>query len=868
MRSLLCCLLLVVAVDVVADTLLDLPRPMNLEAPERSVIEEAPAGYQLNKLNREQAFFDWSNPFLLADAGNSTVLAAALDAQASADAPPEPTSAAVEVDFHTGDVLVLRQWDHGDAAIKVDGVLNEEAWKQAFPVSLMKVIEPETLADPLYGTTVRMFYTKRGLYVSFDMEQPADTLVKRLSPRDDGRLNRDYVSFTLDTSGQGRYAYWMSLALGDNQVDGTALPERQYSINWDGAWYGGTAETEKGWSAEYFIPWSQMTMPKTDGVRRIGFYSSRQVAHLNQRWAWPAYPRSQAKFMSVLQPLELYDVDPRQQWSFFPYASTTIDEVENKQKYKSGFDLFWRPSTNLQLTATVNPDFGTVEADDVVVNLSAFETYFPEKRLFFLEGREIFQETPKAGSGFDSGGPPTTLLNTRRIGARPIPPEEALEAEFLDRETDQLTELYGAAKVTGQVGRVRYGVMTAFEQDTDLRSIDGTQFTAEGRDFGIARVLYENTSGGEYRAIGMMSTITAHAERDAYTNGLDYHYLSSTGQWKLDGEFMQSYRDGDGNGFGGFGELVYTPRTGLRYVMELSHFDDHLEINDLGFLQRNDVTGIRLGAEWIVTDLARIRDFKLEPFVRYEENGEGEAVRSGFGVNSVWKLNNLDEVTAALKYFPERYDDRNSFDNGTFKIQARPAFELGYATDTSKKFSYFASAQWEEDGVDGQFYATRAGVAWRPVDQLSLQVSTSYKVRDGWLLHSEGRNMTSYESEEWGPKVELEYFLTAKQEFKLAFQWVGIKAFEDKFYRIPDGSGDLIEIDKPGDISDNFAVSSLNFQARYRWQIAPLSDLFIVYTKVADEVLPINSFNSILEETWQDPLANQLVVKLRYRLGT
>ena len=857
------------------ERLLDLPTPMQTEDPERAVIDTPPQGYKLNKLLRDQAGIDWRSPYLLAS-NSGSVLAAALSAQAasavdSASATDSDTAKieGVEVDFKTGDLLTLQQWDHSVANVKIDGRLDEPAWAASRAVNLLKVVEPETLDEPKYETDIRMFYTLKGIYISFDMEQPQDTLVKRLSFRDERQVNRDYVSFTLDTSGQGRYAYWMNLALGDNQMDGTALPERQYSINWDGAWYGATTETERGWSAEYFVPWSQMTMPNAEGVRRLGFYGSRQVAHLNQKYAWPPYPGSQAKFMSVLQPVEVTGINPRQQWSLFPYMSSTVDEVSNDTDYKAGFDLFWRPSTSLQLTATANPDFGTVEADDVVVNLSAFEVFFPEKRLFFLEGREIFQETPKANVR-GGGGPPVTLLNTRRIGSAPDLPDAADDFDFTDRESGQLTELYGAAKVTGQTGRLRYGVMTAFEEDTDVKSEEGEVFAAEGRDYGVARFLYENTSGGEYRALGVMSTATMNPERDAYTNGVDYHLLSPTGLIKVDGQFMHSYRDGDGNGFGGFMDLVITPRTGLKHALEFTHYEDDLQINDLGFLRRNDVTGFSARSEWVETGLTRIRDFKVEPFVRYEENGDGEAVRSGIGSSALFTLNNLSKVEVSARYFPKRYDDRNSFDNGSYKIQGRPSFSAGYETDTSKVFSYFANAKWErETGDYGYFYEGSAGVFWRPVDNLALQASTFYRVRNGWLLHQEDQNMTSFDTEEWGPKVEMDFFLSAKQQFRMSFQWIGIKAFEDRFFLVPDDPGNLIRIDKPDPESDSFSVSSLNFQARYRWQIAPLSDLFIVYTKFAsDNDLPLDNFSEILDQAWSNPIANQLVVKLRYRLGS
>ena len=211
----------------------------------------------------------------------------------------------------------------------------------------------------------------------------------------------------------------MNLSLGDVQMDGTIKPEREFSREWDGAWYGSTRTTDKGWAAEFFVPWSQMAMPKVDGVRRIGLYLSRIVAHLDERWSWPILPETQPKFLSDLQPTQFVGVDPRQQWSLFPYASMTYDRVDETTRYKAGADVFWRPTSNFQLTATINPEFGSVEADDVVVNLTADETFFPEKRLFFLEGQDIFTTSPRAEIEF---APKLAVINTRRIGARPRPP--------------------------------------------------------------------------------------------------------------------------------------------------------------------------------------------------------------------------------------------------------------------------------------------------------------------------------------------------------------------------------------------------------------------------------------------------------------
>ena len=108
------------------------------------------------------------------------------------------------------------------------------------------------------------------------------------------------------------------------------------------------------------------------------------------------------------------------------------------------------------------------------------------------------------------------------------------------------------------------------------------------------------------------------------------------------------------------------------------------------------------------------------------------------------------------------------------------------------------------------------------------------------------------------------------QQFQIALQWIGIRAEEDRFYVLPDGSNDLVEVanpNPPGE-TDDFSISQLNFQLRYRWQIAPLSDLFIVYTKEDSRRTDLTGFTDMFRDSWQDPLIDQLVIKIRYRFGS
>jgi hypothetical protein len=382
--------------------------------------------------------------------------------------------------------------------LNLDGQLTDAVWAQISATEGMWVVEPETLEPARYNNQIRIFYNDRGIYVGIDMEQPTDTLIRRITGRDNRSESRDRITFTLDTSGEGNFGYWVSMALGDSQLDGTILPERQYNSQWDGAWYGATAETDTGWSAEFFLPWGQLAMPAREGIRYIGFYSERVVAHLNENWGWPAIARSDPVFLSQYPRLQLEAVNPRQQWSLFPSFASTYDDIDSNWEHRTGADVFWRPSSNFQLTATLNPDFGAAEADDVVVNLTANETFFPEKRLFFQEGQEIFNTTPRAGGNASKR---FNIINTRRIGGRPRSPDLPEGVILPARERIQTADLIGAAKVTGQAGSFRYGLLAAAEDETLYRA-GAQRIEQDGRAFSAFRLLYERTAKAEPRIGG------------------------------------------------------------------------------------------------------------------------------------------------------------------------------------------------------------------------------------------------------------------------------------------------------------------------------------------------------------------------------
>ena len=767
----------------------------------------------------------------------------------------------------SADTLVLRHFD--DVKIKIDGKLDEPQWQAAPIIDALQVIEPDTLAATPWATDVRAFYTDKGLYVGIYNEQPEETIVERLSPRD-GFISRDGNFFTLDPTGTGLFGYWFGVNLGGSLQDGTVLPERQFSPQWDGPWNGAAARAEGGWSTEFFVPWSMMTMPEVTAVRQnLGFYVSRRVAYNDQRWGFPALPDTQPVFLSTLQKLQIEGITPSQQFNIFPYASTSYDNVATggKDTYKAGADIFWRPSSNFQVSTTLNPDFGNVEADNVVVNLTAIEPFFPERRPFFLEGVEIFNTSPRSQNG---DGAPVTLINTRRIGAQPITTEIS-DFKLTDIEKNQPTEIIGALKAIGQNGKFRYGTLAAFEESTLLEGeINGDAFSAEqaGRNFGAARVFYEDTSTGARRSVGWLGTIIKHPQLNAITQGVDAHYLSKTGKWNTDLQLLYSDVD-DEQGSGGFVDVSYAPEQGRRHSLAFDYFSDDLDINDFGFLQRNDLIGGRYGYERTESDIESLRSRQTELRLVQYYNKDQLLVRAGAFASQEIQFTNNNFLFYELNFFPERWDDINSGGNGNYKIEDRFQSGVFYGTNDAKDLSIGTGVTYSDEALGGHTMEYVMELRWQPTDRFSAVAEVEFQDRKGWLLQENGREFTTFDARRWSPNLELDFFLSARQQFRVTAQWAGIKAFEDERWLVPIEDGEL-EQDFAMDAGDNrdFSISRLTFQARYRWEIAPLSDLFVVYTRGSNvDSRPNDGFEDLARASWTERLVDIFVVKLRYRMG-
>ena len=794
--------------------------------------------------------------------------------------PPPETGRLDDIPMH---YVTLHRMDDAEAAIRIDGFIDEPVWQNAQVYDEMLVSMPGTGARAEHATNLRFVPTDRGLYASAVMKQPKETLIKRLTRRDQF-IDRDNFGITIDATGNGSFAYWFIVAYGDTLMDGKVLPERRYSNDWDGPWVARTQPLEDGWTAELFLPWSMMSLPDVDGPRRIGFAVARTVSYRNERYQWPGHSQASPQFVTALNTLEVGDVKPRRQREIIPYISGTTDQVRGDDQMRIGADILWKPSPKFEVSAALNPDFGAVEADDVVLNLTALEVFFPEKRLFFLEGNEVFETTSRSSSGnnmriFNAEDfrttsrrvfttnylpAPISLINTRRFGGTA---SQLRTTQTLRRgEADRFTDLLGAAKITGSAGGLRYGVLGAFEDEVELIATDGSTVRDDGRDFAVLRAVYEANARDRY-SIGYFGSLASGPLYDATVHAVDAHFSSADGRYGADVQWLSSDVD-DITGDGALVDLSYRPDSRNRHTVRLDYFDETVNINDVGFLRRNDYQG----GQYIYTyvrdgfgpTIANRGGITLE----HQKNlSEDRVVRSGiyWRNTAIWPGRNT--VRTAFAYFPERYEDIDTRGTGSYRTAESAWWDVLAATDSSKPLEFsFGVGGWREHLGDWTYQA-KAGMTWRPTANFSAALDLTYRARDGWLVYQGANNFGAYHGTEWQPTLDLSWFLSAAHQLKLRLQWAGVRASERGFYAVPARSGDLLPAARTR-ANHDFNVSLMTAQIRYRWEIAPLTDLFVVYNRGNNQRTGnTTSFEDLFTDAFDDPLVDLFIIKLRYRFS-
>ncbi|MGA9121555.1 MAG: DUF5916 domain-containing protein [Bacteroidota bacterium] len=564
--------------------------------------------------------------------------------------------------------------------IVVDGKLDDAEWESVPVFTRFVQRDPIEGASPSMRTEVRIAYDDDAIYIAARMFDPAaDSITVRLGRRD-VQQNADLFQVYLDTYHDRRSGYYFGVDAAGTMYDGILYNDDWNDDSWDGVWEAKVRRDGSGWTAELRIPFSQLRFQDQQSYR-WGINFQRDIARRSET-DWITFtPKNGSGFVSRFATLTgIGEITPPRRIELLPYLTTRAeylqhpsgDPFNNGARYtpRVGLDVKMGLGSNLTLDGTVNPDFGQVEVDPAVVNLGDVETYFNEKRPFFIEGSSTFN-FGRGGAvsywGFNWSDP--QFFYSRRIGRAP---EGALpQADFADVPSG--TAILGAAKLTGKAGQGwNIGAIEAVtgREHADIQ-LSGNRSRLEVEpltSYTIARVQKEFSEGGQ--GLGAMATMTSRffdesSLRDQLNSGsnvagLDgWTFLDSSRTWVLTGwgsgsfargssdrmialqSNAQHYRqrpdalhariDSSATSVSGYaGRLMLSKQKGNSFVNSaIGVISPDFDINDLGFLWRADVVNMHAvaGYQWtsptswyrsIVTGTALFRTLNFDGITTWE----------------------------------------------------------------------------------------------------------------------------------------------------------------------------------------------------------------------------------------------------------
>jgi uncharacterized protein DUF5916 len=650
-------------------------------------------------------------------------------------------------------------------ALKIDGELSEGTWVgEPVPARFIQS-DPVQAAEPSFPTEVHILYDDDALYVGARMRDAnPDSIVARLCRRDENSRSDEFTLY-LDPYHDRRSGYWFVVSAAGTLRDGILYNDGWDDNSWDGVWQGRSRIDSTGWTAEMRIPYSQLRFKKSEQYR-WGVNFRRYVARRNEYDMVAYTPRKESGFVSRFPDLVgIESVSPARAIQITPYMTTRGeflqhapgDPFNDGSRYipEMGGDLKTAVGSKLTLNASVNPDFGQVEVDPAVVNLSDVETFFPEKRPFFVEGSSNYNFGEGGANnywGFNWGG--TNFFYSRRIGRAPV--GGSYSADFAD--VPHGTSILGAAKLTGKIaGDWNLGVMQALTaRERAKTTLGGVQGEAEVEPFtsySVVRTQKEFQEGRQ--GLGSITTVAARSfddpslrsalNQNSTVLGLDgWTFLDKNRAWVVTGwtgmsrlsgtaERMTAIQQGpvhylqrpDADNWhvdpsatsltGYAGRFTLNKQKGSTIFNSAVGFINPLfDTNDMGFMSRSDWINAHtvVGRQWTEPDAwKRYADVKTAFFASTDFDGNlinpGVWMGGGVELKNYWSfwprasfnfrsVNNRLTRGGPLTISPSRWDCGIYMDTDGRK----PLFyslDAGGSRSRSKGWSFFAypAVQWK-----------------------------------------------------------------------------------------------------------------------------------------------------------------------------
>lgn len=678
-----------------------------------------------------------------------------------------------------------------DGPIQIDGRLDEPAWLKAEPATRFVQGEPVENAPAEQPTEVRVLYDDKALYIGAVMYDPQPSLIGDQLVRRDAEGQYDYFEVSLDPNNDRRTGYRFRVSAAGVQRDVYLYDDVREDDAWDAVWQSAVDRDSTGWSAEIRIPLSQLRYNASDTTQSWGVNFSRRRLASNERTYLALESRVRHGKVSVfgrLQGLRFRKGAQRIEARPYALARAHTGPAEPGDPFFDGSDLGDRIGLDLRyglgagysLDATINPDFGQVEVDPAVINLTAFETFFPEKRPFFVEDAQIFD--------FRLSGHTNQLFYSRRIGREPAGSAPG-EADFDQAPTE--TTILAAAKLTGRSANgLSLGALAAVTAEETGLAYDSetgatTRFTAEPpAQYGVVRLQQDFRQGASQIGgivTGVHRNLPADGEFDflpssAYSLGLDVEHNwggPNSRDWAIWGYFTGSLIkgtaaaiteiqessnhyfqrpdatrfsvDSTATSLSGVNWRVQFERRSAKHwtgAVWLGEITPGFEVNDLGFLtasERLDAGG-RLSYREI-TPGRIFRNYRLTLFTfhnwRHEAlddvlslNSWGHAHKAGmFAFRSNFEFLNYWTAELNASYMSELLSDSETRGGPLMVRPAFARFELSLDTDRRKMLSLAPRLEYADGQRGGYQWQAGLDISFRPTPSLEFMMEPNYSAQ-------------------------------------------------------------------------------------------------------------------------------------------
>jgi hypothetical protein len=668
-----------------------------------------------------------------------------------------------------------------DAEISLDGFLDEAVWQNAPIATGFTQRFPNNGRPASERTEVRVLYTSTALYVGFMAYDSAPDSIMAPLFRRDGNEPSDWVYVTIDSYNDKRTGFAFAVNPRGVQKDVLYFDDSNEDILWDAIWEAKTQILDNGWSAEIRIPMSQLRFSSSTREQEWGINFQRRISRHGEISFWAPTSQTENRLVSQFGRLQgIYDLAKPRRLEIMPYAAGSLLRSPNpgtgSPYYKRndfsgriGGDVSYGITSNMTLTATFNPDFGQVEADPSIINLSANENFFAERRPFFLEGSEIFRFG--GTRTFSSFGNPNTFYS-RRIGRAPQgrPNLAGVNASFID-QPDQTT-IASAIKLSGKTNSGwSIGVLNAYtlEETATYTTPAGVEdsFPVEPvSNYFVSRVKKDFNSGNTIVG-GFASAVHRRIDgtyfenflrSSAYLSGVDFEHSFKNREWVTSGVISYSHINGSENA------ILLAQRSPVRYYQRVdskklsldadrtslsgyatelsiqkqggndpwlgsitySEVSPGYETNDLGFQGRADYRAINAGIVFRETESKKVQMYETWLFNGTSWNFDNDLTSLGFGNGAFMRFNNLWTLNYEISYNFKQFSDRLARGGPVVQMPESYRFNFNVNTNQNRMISYHAGTFTRFDAAGNYNYNYWGGVTARPTTWLRISYNLEY----------------------------------------------------------------------------------------------------------------------------------------------